>query len=126
MNRGVAAAVTRKGPEAQIQAAIVDALHYLYPRGSTVVWFAVPNEQRRTAVGGAAMKAIGRQAGVADLVLMAPGRPVLFLEVKSSTGRQRRTQREFETWARNAGQRYEVCRSPDRGAQEQSRSGETS
>jgi hypothetical protein len=98
-------------PEHEIQKQIVQ---YLRARGLVV--FSVPGEAAGS--GHAAMlrtsrmKAAGLLPGVSDLVLVLPGR-VLFLEVKSKTGRQAESQKMFKGIVEALGHSYALVRSVD-------------
>jgi hypothetical protein len=89
--------MTRRGtPEADAQRAIVTALRIALPRGAIVHHCA--NEVTEGGPRGAKRQAIlvgmGVHAGFADLIVISGGR-VLFLEVKSETGRLRKSQEVF-------------------------------
>lgn len=78
--------------------------------------FAVPNGGRRDAVTGAIMKAEGVLAGVSDLILLVPrlGYGALLIEMKTPTGRQSESQREWERLVTSGGEYlYRICRSID-------------
>ena len=78
----------RKTPEADAQRAIVQALRFVLPRGA-IVHHSI-NEitagDRRARTRQAILVGMGVHAGFADLIVLSEGR-VLFLEVKSKTGR---------------------------------------
>jgi hypothetical protein len=83
----------RSTPEADAQRAIVQALRFALPRDAIVHHCA--NEiteagARRQAI----LVGMGVHAGFADLIVISGGR-VLFLEVKSQTGRLRKSQEVF-------------------------------
>lgn len=98
-----------KHEESDMQRACVKWFRLQYP---SCVVFAVPNGGARNRVTGAVMKAEGVLAGVADLVIVAPGR-VFFVELKTQDGRLRDTQRDFADAVRRLGHEYAVCRSFD-------------
>ena len=97
--------------EAQLQTSIVQALQM---RGAFA--FSVPNEalgqiHARAGHGRMAMlKAMGLRSGVSDLVVLLPGR-VVFMEVKTATGRQSDAQRDFQALVTALGHQYAVVRS---------------
>lgn len=64
---------------------------------------------------GAKRKAMGVRAGFPDLVLLRPsgGCPFLCVELKTRTGRQSATQREYQRQVEAVGGRYVVVRSVD-------------
>ena len=86
----------RSTPEADAQRAIVHALRFALPRDAIVHHCA--NEVTEAGLRGARRQAIlvgmGVHAGFADLMVISGGR-VLFLEVKSQTGRLRKAQEVF-------------------------------
>ena len=96
--------------EAQLQTSIVQALQM---RGAFA--FSVPNEalgqiHARAGHGRMAMlKAMGLRSGVSDLVVLLPGR-VVFMEVKTATGRQSDAQRDFEALCKSLGLEYHLVR----------------
>lgn len=78
--------------------------------------FAVPNGGKRDALTGAKLKAEGVVAGVADLILLVPNRfyGALLVEMKTLTGRQSKSQKDWEqiiTSERDY--KYVVCHSLD-------------
>ena len=86
----------RSTPEADAQRAIVQALRFALPRDAIVHHSA--NEVTEAGPRGAKRQSIlvgmGVHAGFADLIVISGGR-VLFLEVKSETGRLRKSQEVF-------------------------------
>jgi hypothetical protein len=74
--------------------------------------FAIPNGGRRGKVEAAIMKGEGVLAGVADLFLMLSTMEYngLFIEMKTSDGRQSDSQREFERKVIENGYCYKICR----------------
>lgn len=112
------AAKTRKRPseeEHRIQCECVKWFNYQYPklRGRL---FAVPNGGRRDATTAAKLKAEGVVAGVADLILLKKNseHAALLIEMKTRTGRQRDTQKEWESAVcENNEYKYIICRSFD-------------
>ena len=71
--------------------------------------FSVPNESRdrkETMI----KKSMGLKAGVSDLIIIQPDR-VLFVEVKTDTGRQSLKQKEFQNIVERLGFRYLLVRS---------------
>lgn len=104
----------RSNPEADIQRDIVRFLRSVLPPGAIVHHSA--NEVR--GEGEAARKAqgiatgMGVHAGFSDLVVISEGR-VLFLEVKSKTGRLRDSQAAFRDDVRAQGFPWALVRSVD-------------
>jgi hypothetical protein len=86
----------RRTPEADIQRAIVHMLRVVLPRGAIVHHAAneVTSGDRQAKQRQAILVGMGVHRGFADLVVLSGGR-VLFLEVKSRTGRLRPSQAEF-------------------------------
>jgi len=89
--------MNRRGtPEADAQRAIVQALRFALPRDAIVhhcvneVTEAGPRGARRQSI----LVGMGVHAGFADLIVISGGR-VLFLEIKSLTGRLRKSQGAF-------------------------------
>lgn len=100
----------RGNPEADIQRQIVRDLHMvLVP---PFILHHSANESgkaSRTAQG--ILKGMGVWPGFSDLLLLGPSRRVLFIEVKTSTGRQNPAQREFEGDVAGFGWPYAIVRS---------------
>lgn len=71
---------------------------------------AVPNGGRRDAATGAKLKDEGVVAGVADLNFHYRGH-TLFIEMKTPTGRQSLSQKEWQRAMEAQGFQYVVCRS---------------
>lgn len=71
--------------------------------------FSVPNEGRSKQETIQKI-AIGMMPGVSDLVIVSPGE-VIFVEVKTPTGRQSPSQKEFQTTVEALGFRYILVRS---------------
>ena len=74
--------------------------------------FAVPNGGNRDAKTGAYLKDEGVMAGVSDLIIMHDGR-IVFVEVKTDTGRQKPTQVAFQQAVEAEGHEYLIWRSVD-------------
>lgn len=78
--------------------------------------FAVPNGGKRDARTAAKLKEEGVVAGVADLILLTPNRfyGALLIEMKTSSGRQSTSQKEWERIVTDKGEyKYVVCHSLD-------------
>lgn len=75
--------------------------------------FAVPNGGARRPIEGRIMKAEGTLAGVSDLILLFPSEPYhgLCIEMKTTNGRQRPTQKAFQAAVEEYGYKYVICRS---------------
>ncbi len=74
-----------------------------------------PNGGRRDAREGARFKQMGTQAGFPDLILLvaANGYHALLLELKTRTGRQQDSQKDYQKRVEEQGYRYVVIRSFD-------------
>lgn len=72
-----------------------------------------PNGGRRDAREGARFKQMGTQAGFPDLILLVASQSyhALLLELKTRTGRQQDSQKEYQQLAEAQGYRYVVIRS---------------
>ena len=100
----------RKKPrhiEEDIQSSCVQWFRLSYPR---YVIFACPNGGSRNRLEAINMKRSGVLAGVSDLIIIAE-RAVLFVEMKTKTGRQSESQKRWQKAAEEQGYRYVVCRS---------------
>lgn len=107
----------RKKPddeEHRIQCECVRAFRYKYPKLRHNL-FAVPNGSRRDKITGAKLKAEGVLAGVADLILLKSNGKygALLIEMKTPTGRQQESQKEWERLISQDGYKYVICRSVD-------------
>jgi hypothetical protein len=103
--------VTRGRPEADLQRQVVSLLRMVLPVGAIVHHSA--NEQRsggRVAQGIAL--GMGVHPGFADLIVLCAGR-VLFLELKSKTGRLSPEQVTFRAAALDQGHGWALVRSLD-------------
>lgn len=103
-----------KQEEHRIQTAMVDWFRAQYPKMQHNL-FAVPNGGRRDAVTGAMLKAEGVLAGVADLILLKSNRHygALLIETKARKGKQRDSQKEWESKITKDGYKYVIVRSLD-------------
>lgn len=104
----------RTTPEADAQRAIVQALRFALPRDAIVhhcfneVTEAGPRGARRQAI----LVGMGVHPGFADLIVISGGR-VLFLEVKSETGRLRKSQEVFRDTVVTQGFGWALVRTVD-------------
>lgn len=98
--------------ESNTQIACVKWFRLRYPAYARLL-FAVPNGGARSAVTGAIMKAEGVVAGVADLILLLPNgnHHGLCIEMKTKTGYQSSSQKEWEKEVYGHGYDYAVVRS---------------
>jgi hypothetical protein len=74
------------------------------------VIFSVPNGGLRNKREALKLKSTGLVAGVSDLIIVTD-KEVLFVEVKTSTGRQSDNQKDFERKVKELGYRYLIVRS---------------
>ena len=104
----------RSTPEADAQRAIVQALRFALPRDA-IVHHAV-NEiaasDRRGQIRQSILVGMGVHSGFADLIVISGGR-VLFREVKSQTGRLRKSQEVFRDTVCAQGFGWALVRSVD-------------
>ena len=105
----------RRGtPEADLQRAVVTALHFALPQGTIIHHSA--NEVSEAGPRGARKQAIlvgmGVHAGFADLMVLCDGR-VLFLELKAPKGRLSTTQATFRDAVQAQGFGWALVRSID-------------
>lgn len=70
-------------PEQKLQEAVVAYISLAHPK---CIVAAVPNEGRRSRIGGGAMRRAGMCSGFPDLIVLAPGSKTLFIELKSKVG----------------------------------------
>ena len=93
--------------ESQTQKAIVK-----YLRANKIFVFAVPNGGKRRLREATIMKSEGVTAGVSDLIILLPERPV-FIEMKQEKTKQTDTQKIFQANVQALGFEYYVWRSLD-------------
>lgn len=100
--------------ESKIQQGCVEWFRLAYPR-LRLNLFSVPNGGARRRIEGAIMKAEGTVAGVADLILLYPSRGyhALCIEMKSPSGYQRDTQKQWQKAVEDYGYKYIIVRSFD-------------
>ncbi len=91
--------------EHQLQVLFITWCRSHYP-GITI--FAIPNGGHRHQMVAAKMKAEGVMAGVPDL-FVADGKPGLFIELKTASGRLSEPQRNVIDQLRNAGYPVAIC-----------------
>lgn len=96
-----------KHHEHTLQTACVRWFRYQYPK---YLCFAVPNGGNRNKIEAARLKSEGVLAGVSDLIVISE-KKVLFIEMKTDTGRQNKNQKEFQQKVEKLGFSYFLCRS---------------
>ena len=104
----------RSTPEADAQRAIVQALRFALPRDAIVHHCAneVTEAGSRGQIRQSILVGMGVHTGFADLIVISGGR-VLFLEVKSQTGRLRKSQEVFRDTVCAQGFGWALVRSVD-------------
>ena len=104
----------RSTPEADAQRAIVQALRVALPRDAIIHHCAneVTEAGSRGQIRQSILVGMGVHAGFADLIVISGGR-VLFLEVKSQTGRLRKLQEVFRDTVCAQGFGWALVRSVD-------------
>lgn len=103
----------KKQTEEHLQSQIVQWFNNTYCLKShepRLMVFSVPNGGTRNVLEATRMKASGVLSGVSDLIVVLP-RKVLFVELKLATGRQSKSQIEFESRVTKLGHPYFVIRS---------------
>jgi hypothetical protein len=105
----------RKRPddeEHRIQCACVEWFRLQYPQYAHNL-FSIPNGGKRDKATAGKLKAEGALAGVADLQLARHSGQygALFIEMKTRTGRQADTQRNWQQLIEKDGYKYVICRS---------------
>lgn len=93
--------------EESIQTACVTWFRSTY---KSYLCFACPNGGSRNPIEAIHMKKSGVLSGVSDLIVIAD-RKVLFVEMKTKTGRQSEKQRLFQSDVEHLGFEYKICRS---------------
>ena len=101
-------------PEADAQRAIVQALRFALPRDAIVHHCAneVTESGSRGQIRQSILVGMGVHSGFADLIVISGG-SVLFLEVKSQTGRLRKSQEVFRDLVCAQGFGWALVRSVD-------------
>lgn len=101
-----------KHDEDELQIACVKWFSMQYPKLSKLLHHS-PNGGRRNAREAARFKKMGTRAGFPDLILMYPAKGFhgLCIEMKTATGRQQATQKEWQKQLESVGYKYELCRS---------------
>lgn len=93
--------------EGSIQTACVTWFRSTY---KSYLCFACPNGGSRNPIEAINMKKSGVLPGVSDLIIVANQR-VLFVEMKTKTGRQSENQKLFQSNVERLGFEYKICRS---------------
>ena len=100
----------RKNEESQMQKKCVKLFNQLYP---LYILFSIPNGGNRNEIEAVNLKKEGVVSGVADLCLLFGngGYFALFIEMKTSKGKQSETQIAFQKYCEKNKYKYVVCRS---------------
>ena len=100
--------------ESNIQIACVRWFRLAFPMFSKLL-IAVPNGGARNKVTGAILKAEGVVAGVSDLLFLLPNKNYhgLCIEMKTKTGRQSDSQKQWEKLIKDVGYDYAIVRTFD-------------
>lgn len=93
--------------EENLQSSCVTWFRMTHPE---CIIFACPNGGSRNRLEAVNMKRSGVLAGVSDLIIVA-ARAVLFVEMKTKTGRQSKNQKTFQSNIERLGFEYKICRS---------------
>lgn len=100
----------RGNPEADIQRGIVRDLHMVLAP-PVIVHHSANEGGKGSRRAQGILKGMGVYPGFSDLLLLGPARRVLFLEVKTKTGRLNPDQIDFRDLVDQFGWPYEVVRS---------------
>jgi len=101
--------VSKNHEEDDLQIACTQRLNYLQ-KTVDFYWFHVPNGGKRDAITGARLKMMGVKPGVADIIILGPNAFCGYIELKSKTGRQSKSQEEFQEIVEGFGFTYELAR----------------
>lgn len=100
----------RRRPEAQLQKAVVQ--HLMLTANPGVIWFSIPNEDKRSVRAAAELKRMGMKPGVADMCIIVNGL-AHFLELKSPGGKLSEVQTMFMMECFASDTPYEVANNID-------------
>lgn len=111
-SRGVKQRKHPNDEEHRIQCSCIKWYRLQYPHFCHNL-FAVPNGGRRDEVTAGKLKAEGVMSGVADLILLKSNANygALLIEMKTRTGHQSETQKEWQKLIERDGYKYVICRS---------------
>lgn len=98
--------------ESDIQKNCITWFRLQYPKLAKLL-FAIPNGGSRNRTEAAIMKGEGVTAGVSDLILLfpTPKHHALCIEMKTPTGKQQDSQKQWQKTVEAVGYKYAVCRS---------------
>ena len=92
--------------ESKIQQGIVRVL-----RKNGIYVFSIPNGLITSKASARIAVAEGLKSGVADLEILLPNNKILFVEVKTSKGKQSKEQKKFEKDITELGYEYQIWKS---------------
>lgn len=98
------------GPEDSVHVSILEWIAAVRP--DAIVWH-IPNGGHRTRGVALKMKRLGVRPGVADLEVVIPGHPTIYLEVKAAKGVVSPEQRQFGADMISAGRAWAIVRGID-------------
>jgi hypothetical protein len=85
-------------------------LKFHNPRGMI---FSIPNGGTRNKLEAITMKATGLLAGASDLIIITPNGKLMFIELKTDTGKQSEKQIDFQNRVNALGFEYYLIKSLD-------------
>jgi hypothetical protein len=97
-----------KRPEQQLQIACIKWFALQYPQQVGRLYMNYNNPPN--AQTGGILKAMGLSAGIADLSYLIDGGRIVFIELKSSAGKQSENQKAFEMRVTELGAPYHIAR----------------
>jgi hypothetical protein len=98
--------------EHDLQVRCVKWFSFSYPQLAPL-FFCVPNGAKRSHAEGVWMKTEGLKKGIADIILQMPNTVYssLNIEMKSETGTQKESQKDYQAYVEASGGCYRLCRS---------------
>lgn len=101
---------TRRKPRHIEEAIQIACVEWFRAAHREYLCFAVGNGGSRNKLEAINLKRSGVLAGVSDLIIVA-NKAVLFVEMKTKTGRQQPNQKKFQQNVERLGFEYKICRS---------------
>lgn len=102
-----APAKVRDNAEERLQVAIVQFLQLMAHKD--VIWYHVPNGEKRSKRTAGRLKAMGVVPGVPDLAFVLPDGRAAYMELKAPKGRMEPAQRDFREKCLARGIPHAVC-----------------
>jgi len=96
--------------ESVLQKAVISYLRRLQNLGAPILGFHIPNAGRRSRRTGAQLKREGLLPGAPDLAVLLPRGRVVWIELKSGSGRQSSSQRDVQSILEAMGHDYCIVR----------------